>query len=731
MFISVWRNTHLFFALLCSAILLLSSVTGAILAFVPVEHKTSSHHIGEAAELNVADFITNLQEEYLEVIDISIDDEERLKVSVITHDGAFVESYIDGKTTELLDEPAELPWIFSFSKKLHRSLFMGELGRAIVGVITGLFILLLISGLILLSKRQFGFKNILGPVTYDSAFRYWHIQVSRFSFPVILIIGISGVYLSMDRFEWLPGEKTEVEPPIINTKEHASKRQPVSSFRSLQKIQLGEVKTITFPFSPEPSDYFMVSLVDRELYIDQFDGSILFEHKKSTSDRWVDFAFTIHTGGIGIIWPLILLIGSISILFLIVSGFVAFIRRVRGKRSSIRNNTRQSDADYAIYVGSETGSTYAFAAQLHQALAQKKKKAFIAPLNKFRVFENQEVVILTATYGDGDPPGNAKQFLRKLKQNPPKCPFSYCVVGFGSYEYPKFCQFAIDVHNALEKLPNTSCSIGLHKIHGKSQTSFEQWVNVWSKLQRIDLKVEKEEQAYTNIDVLKNDFISTPHGDHFLLELEIPTEEEVMSGDLLAIRPSIHEAERYYSIGVVHGRIILCVKRHESGICSNYLFTKKQGDRIEARIVVNKKFHYVHPNKKTLFIANGTGIAPFLGMALETRNKSNLQLLWGGKNNQYYEFYAPYIEATGISASNLHIALSRQPDKDKTYVQDILKEHPEVVVDLLRKKGTIYICGSLVMQTDVFNIVDQICEEHHLKARQYYQRKGYIKTDCY
>lgn len=728
MIITVWRNTHLILALLCSVILLLSSITGTILSLAPVEHKSSSFHIGNAADVNLGEFITGLQEKYVEVIDFSIEEEERLKVSVITEDGDFLETYLNGSTYEVLGEPEELPWIYSFSKKLHRSLFMGELGRAIVGIVTGLFLLVLISGVILLAKRQMGIKNILGPVTYDSAFRYWHIQISRFSFPLILIIGLSGTYLSMDRFEWLPSQETTEEQSEIIITEEAPDREPIGSFEIFREIELGDVKMVSFPFSPEPDDYFIVTLNDREIYVNQFDGSVLYEKHQSASEKWVDYAFFIHTDGVGIVWPLILLIGSLSIFFLIVSGFISFARR---KRKKVHNTTRQQEADYAIYVGSESGSTYHFAEQLQQALGKVKKSAFIAPLNAFKVREKQEIVILTATYGDGEPPSSANKMLKRLKLNPPTVHFSYSVVGFGSYEYPKFCQFAIDVNNQLQKLPSSSERVALQKIHGRSQPNFEKWISLWSKQQHLDLRVEQKENDYNQLRLLKKEVIRSTYDENFLLELNVPHKESVRSGDLLAIRPSLNKSERYYSIAVVNDKIVLSLKRHQSGVCSNYLFQKKVNDHIKARIVINKKFHFTHTRHKNLFIANGTGIAPFLGMPHQTSHKNNLRLIWGGKTRTHFELYKIYVQETGIPTERIHIAYSREENQDKTYVQDVIEQHPEYIVEVLSNKGTIYICGSIKMQTDVFEQIDKVCKKYGLKSRKYYQRKNKIKTDCY
>ena len=48
------------------------------------------------------------------------------------------------------------------------------------------------------------------------------------------------------------------------------------------------------------------------------------------------------------------------------------------------------------------------------------------------------------------------------------------------------------------------------------------------------------------------------------------------------------------------------------------------------------------------------------------------------------------------SLSNLRLALSRQPDLPKTYVQDLLLEDADKIVEILTKrKGHVYVCGDV------------------------------------
>ena len=70
MLLSLWRNIHLALALSCSVILIILSVTGVVLSLEPIQHRASSLHIGSAADRSLGDFIAELQEKYIEIIEV-------------------------------------------------------------------------------------------------------------------------------------------------------------------------------------------------------------------------------------------------------------------------------------------------------------------------------------------------------------------------------------------------------------------------------------------------------------------------------------------------------------------------------------------------------------------------------------------------------------------------------------------------------------------------------------
>ncbi len=68
------------------------------------------------------------------------------------------------------------------------------------------------------------------------------------------------------------------------------------------------------------------------------------------------------------------------------------------------------------------------------------------------------VFVLTSTYGDGDAPSSASQFIAQLGNFQAENALKFVVLGFGDHQFPKFCQYALDVDSALSNK-------GLQRMH--------------------------------------------------------------------------------------------------------------------------------------------------------------------------------------------------------------------------------------------------------------------------
>ena len=121
--------------------------------------------------------------------------------------------------------------------------------------------------------------------------------------------------------------------------------------------------------------------------------------------------------------------------------------------------------------------------------------------------------------------------------------------------------------------------------------------------------------------------------DHtFTLTLRTGMRSKFTSGGLLAVNPESSGRERFYSISKSHGNIQLVVKLHQPGFGSEYLYGLKAGAIIKACITPNPTFHFPKKAPAVAMIANGTGIAPFLGMIESNKCKTECHLYCGFRN---------------------------------------------------------------------------------------------------
>jgi len=343
------------------------------------------------------------------------------------------------------------------------------------------------------------------------------------------------------------------------------------------------------------------------------------------------------------------------------------------------------------------------------------------------------MIVMTATYGLGDPPTNAASFASAIKKHAQPNTLKYCVLGFGSHGYPDFCKFAYEVDNLLARQPWAIPVLEIHTINDKSPLEFGQWAETWSQQIGIPLAVSDEllktERTYP-FTVVSKTTVSTP-GDAFLIKLQPENRLKFASGDLLAIHPANDHRERLYSIGKIGKEVQLSVKLHQNGLGSGYLSELTPGSLVHARIVSNPHFHFPDKSASVIMISNGTGIAPFLGMIDQQHQGIACHLYCGFRDERAFALYKTDIEKNIDSRklSSLKIAYSRQGQKQ--YVKDLLQNDETLIADTLSSQGVIMLCGSLSMQNNVVELLENICQKRLGKSVSYYQSRNQVLMDCY
>ncbi|KAA2218171.1 PepSY domain-containing protein [Maribacter flavus] len=732
MTISIWRYSHLLLALSTGLFLILASITGIILAFEPIQGVLKPYNPVALSEVTLAETIGTLQAEYEEVLSIEVDANDFVLADVLTYDGEGKRFYIHPKTGESLGEPSPQHPIFQFTTNLHRSLFLKSVGRFFVGLVSFLLCLIAITGLVLIIKRQGGISKLFSKVHKDYFELRYHVILGRWFLVPILILAATGAFLFAEKFSLLPSTLVVHERvnPDLDVDESV-RPQELDIFKT---ISLADVRNVNFPFTPFPEDYFEVALRDKEIYVHQYTGEILSEKPYPFTFLASKLSLTLHTGQGSMLWSLVLLLASASLLFFIYSGFVMWRKRIQ---NSVKFNHKNADVcSHVILVGSETGTTFGFAKLLEKALNKMGKEVLVCQLNEYKTFKKAEhLFILTATYGEGDPPTNARNFMDLLETVQQPNPLKYAVIGFGSTLYPNYCKYAIDVEKALAATSGFEQTIPIYKIDNQSYDAFREWAIQWSKatgehLELPAMGIKNKIPKLHEFEVVSK--IEPNRDDTFLIRLKAKGNAKFQSGDLLEYRPTEDGIPRWFSIAKLGQEMLLSIKKHEFGIVSNYLDSLKPLENLKAGIKANPHFHFPKKAKEIICISNGTGIAPFLGIIAENNRKIPIHMYWGGRYKTSLEIYTPYLEhlKSAGKLKTLEVALSRT-EGSNTYVQDLVKRDSQFISKSLKNGAVVMICGALRMQKDVLEILEKSTLEHLATSLCDFEAKGQLKMDCY
>lgn len=731
MTLSIWRYAHLTLAILTFLFLVVASTTGIILAYDAAQEKVQPYRVDDFSTINLAQSLPELRKVFPEITEISVDHNQFVTLEGLDDNGENIKAYIDPTTGKILGKPVEKSKFINWITSLHRSLFLKETGRFAVGVVSFLLMLISISGLILIIKRQNGIRHFFDNIKKDFFSQYLHVVSGRILLIPILVVSVTGTYLFLHRFEWIPKGKNEKIAHKITNSETQIK---LADFPIFKETKLSKVKKIEFPFIEDDADeFFVLKLKDREITVNQINGEIVKEEKYPLTLIYENLSLTFHTGRGSVLWSIVLGLSSIGILMFIYSGFVITFKRTRNK---IKNKYKAENAEIVIFVGSENGSTLGFANKIHAQLLSDGKKSFITELDQYKLYPKAEqFIIFTSTYGLGEAPTNASNFKKLLKEFPQNQNIKYSVVGFGSKSYDDFCGFAIEVDQLLSEQNWAQSQLELFTVNDRSTIEFTEWVKKWSYETMIPLATapslysEKVPSLKKMKVIGKSEIVDEVTT--FKVILKPNSLAKFKSGDLLAIYPENDHKERFYSIGKVNGAIQLVVKLHENGIGSGFLHRLKENQEIKARIIKNSEFHFPKKASEVMMIANGTGIAPFLGMIEEQTGKTKTHLYCGFRKSSELTVNYEYFAHENIKKGKLvsfNLAFSRE--EKSQYVMDLVERDAELFTNSLENGGFIMICGALKMQHDVEDTLRKLCA---LKNKDYetYKANGQILTDCY
>ncbi|MDF3863436.1 PepSY domain-containing protein [Pseudomonas denitrificans (nom. rej.)] len=696
------RRLHAWPGILLTALLLVLSGSGALLATQPLAERLQA---GEQPSRSVAQIAERVRQDVPGVERLArrpsgllIAYGEKGAVQISPSDGHVLGAY----------EPSAL---YRVVRSVHRELLLGEPGHAFVASGAAGMLLLSLSGLALFARRQGGWRKLVSPV-HGGIVSRWHNQVGRVLLPVCLLFGLSGIYLSAEHFELIPTAEDQV--PTLPAHLTQGTPREAGNLEALRQVPLKQLRELEFPVPGDAQAVYTLRTAQGEGFVDPVSGELLGYQPHTRLQRVNELFYSLHSGELlGAASP-VLGVAALGIPLLGITGLLLFLRR---RKASVRNALQASAdrADCVLLVGSESNGTWAFANALHQALTEAGRRVHTAPLNHgMRAFpQAHELLVLTATYGDGGAPQSAVGFLEKFECLRLSPDARFAVLGFGDRRFPRFCQYAVEVDAALAGR-GWQRLIKRRDIEAAQPDAFTAWVRDLGESLGIPLTVgevgvPRPESQFR----LAERYVHDAPGDTPLAVLRFTPLDRSLTyeaGDLLSVHVPGASTPRQYSLASDSrdGLLDICVRLHPNGQCSSYLHDLRPGDAVSATVQPHREFRPHPGNAPLILIGAGSGIAPLVGFVRQNPLDRPLYLYWGGRVPEAgVPFQRELDQALADGRlDDLRTAYSSGPQR--AYVQDCLQKDASRLRRLLAEGAHILVCGGRGMAESVRDATDEL-----------------------
>ncbi|MEM9136216.1 MAG: flavodoxin domain-containing protein [Cyanobacteria bacterium P01_F01_bin.42] len=202
-----------------------------------------------------------------------------------------------------------------------------------------------------------------------------------------------------------------------------------------------------------------------------------------------------------------------------------------------------------LAFGSESGNAAHLAKDLATRLQETSKECSCGDLNNLHLASldaDDLLLVITSTFGDGDPPGNARAFAEQLSKISSVSPFQYAVFGIGDVSYPQFCRFGQAVDASLYEK-------GARRLVNRvdADLDYQSFFTVWEsclsdiiagkKRDGLDLSLRVEAYSESRPYLARVNHIEplpSPSGDVYNVNLDIQNSGiYYRAGDLLHLLP--------------------------------------------------------------------------------------------------------------------------------------------------------------------------------------------------
>lgn len=400
-------------------------------------------------------------------------------------------------------------------------------------------------------------------------------------------------------------------------------------------------------------------------------------------------------------------------------------RRERAQREARALMPAAGDAaPVLVAFASQTGQAEALAWQtaraLHAAGVPAQLRSF-AQLTLDDLRRAGRALLITSTYGEGDPPDAASGFARQVMglQPAPSLQGLHCgVLALGDRSYAQFCGFGRRLDDWLRAC-GASALFERVDVDAADPAAVANWRGRLARLTGGAALPAWESEPPRDWRLASRRLLNPGSQGgpcyHLVLQPAAGAWPEWQSGDLVQLQPpGDAERPRDYSIASVpaDGSLQLLVRqeRHADGslgLASGWLTEGlAPGDSVPLRLRPHAGFRLGdNAGRRLILIGNGTGLAGLLGhlralaaarAAHPAATPGGHWLVFGEREAAHDDFFAEDIAAwqdDGLLGRVDRVYSRDQPER--RYVQHRLAESAAALREAVDDGAAIYVCGSL------------------------------------
>ncbi|MGY9047530.1 N-acetylglucosamine transferase [Puniceibacterium antarcticum] len=711
------RALHRWPGLLALVIVTVLALSGAALSVFPMAERLSAPQA--EAGLSVADLAKRIENTYPGVEQIKRAPSG--KITAYWFDAGTPGSAVIDPATGQGVGSADPNQIERWLTNLHRSLFLDDTGRIVMAVGAAAMLVLALSGALLVARRAGGVRRWFAPLRGPLSARL-HVEIARVAVVGLALSSVTALWMTASTFDLLPAETSVAAMPA----EVSGQTGLVfAASQTLVQTPVAELRALSFPYPGDASDVFTLSIDRGTGYLDQGTGALLGWADLTGWESVSETIYMLHTGQGAATLGLVLGLMALGVPVMGVTGVLMWWMRRQG-RPRIPHNQAASRARTILLVGSEGGSTWSFAATLHKALSDAGQSAHVAAMSAFdpdRYSSAERIIVLAATYGDGDAPASAKGFVDRLSRLEAVGAMSLSVLGFGDRSFPDYCAYAQAVSDVAVSR-GWAPLVPYDTVDRQSPQDFARWGHALGQAMGITLLLSHQPvlpQARALTLVSRRDYGADVQAPTAILRFAVPKVSlwqrltgrgfgRFQAGDLLGILPEGSAVPRFYSLASARrdGFVEIVVRKHVGGLCSGQLMALEAGDTVPAFCRPNPSFHAGRGRAPLILIGAGTGIGPLAGFIRANGQRRPIHLFFGMRRPESDFLYGADMIDWQASGRLCKLATAVSRGTSPHYVQDALRGERAQVVALIRGGARVMVCGGRDMAAGVADALADI-----------------------